>query len=73
MKKFFFAVVSILFLCGIVAAQHKSRVSFNEGWKFKLDSVQSYIDEAVSDASWRSVNLPHDWSIEGKFDPNNPA
>ncbi|HWI93998.1 MAG TPA: beta-galactosidase GalB [Flavisolibacter sp.] len=73
MKKFFFTVVSILSLCGIVAAQHKSRVSFNERWKFKLDSVQSYSDAAVNDASWRTLNLPHDWSIEGKFDKNNPA
>jgi beta-galactosidase len=23
------------------------------------------------DSDWRSVDLPHDWSVEGKFDPEN--
>ncbi len=73
MKNYFLAA-SILFLSSLTLfAQHQSRVSFNQGWKFKLDSSQSYSDANVNDASWRTLNLPHDWSIEGKFDPSNPA
>lgn len=72
MKNYFFAVV-FLFICFSVAAQHKSRVSFNDGWKFKLGSDQSYSDVNANDASWRTLNLPHDWSVEGKFDKNAPA
>src|SRR5262245_61213862 len=26
---------------------------------------------SFDDSDWREVNLPHDWSVEGKFDPNN--
>jgi len=54
-------------------AQEKSRVLFTTGWKFKLDSVQSYAQPNVQDASWRTLNLPHDWSIEGSFSESNPA
>ena len=27
----------------------------------------------LNDANWRLLNLPHDWSIEGKFSKDNPA
>jgi beta-galactosidase len=71
MKNFFVAIA--LLFSALAFAQHKSRTSFNDGWKFKLDNAQSYSDANVNDASWRTLDLPHDWSIEGKFDPNNPA
>lgn len=55
------------------AAQHTTRKSFNQGWKFLLDSVQSYSDPSFSDKWWRTLNLPHDWSIEGTFNKDAPA
>jgi len=72
MRQYFFTA-ALLFFCFCSLAQHKTRVSFNKGWKFKLDSIQSYSDVNADDASWRSLNLPHDWSVEGKFDKNAPA
>jgi len=72
MKNFFLLTV-LLFSFSLLFAQHKTRVSFNKGWKFKLDSVGSYSDASVRDASWRTLDLPHDWSIEGRFDKNAPA
>ena len=50
-----------------------SRINFDKGWKFKLDSIQSYNEPDINDANWRTLNLPHDWSIEGTFSKNNPA
>ncbi|MBR5019250.1 MAG: DUF4982 domain-containing protein [Bacteroidales bacterium] len=35
---------------------------FDAGWQFSQDSVK-----------WRTVNLPHDWSIECDFDKDAPA
>lgn len=68
------SIIVVFTICSIsVFAQHSSRVSFNQAWKFKVDSVQSYSGPDVNDASWRTLNVPHDWSIEGKFDKNNPA
>ena len=42
-------------------------------WKFLIGDPAGAEAVGFSDASWRTVNLPHDWSIEGKPDPNNPT
>jgi beta-galactosidase len=46
---------------------------FDYHWKFKLgnDSLARLRD--FSDTGWRSLDLPHDWSIEGKISPKNPT
>ena len=45
------------------------KTSFNEDWQFRLgDSLANF-----SEANWRTLNVPHDWSIEGKFSPQHPA
>lgn len=69
-------ILLLLFLIFFIQlhAQNKNRISFNEGWKFKLDSVHSYANIVSFDEhSWRSITLPHDWSIEGVFSKENPA
>src|SRR5881628_1319388 len=48
-------------------------VSFNQAWRFNLGDVANGQDPNLDDSNWRELNLPHDWSIEGKFDENNPA
>src|SRR5690606_5572018 len=40
---------------------------FNAGWKFHKGDLNGGETEKVSDAQWRKVDLPHDWSIEGPF------
>jgi beta-galactosidase len=56
-------------------AQVNSRTieSFNGNWKFFLGKVSNAEDPKFDDTKWRTLNLPHDWSVEGKFDKNNPA
>lgn len=46
---------------------------FNSNWKFKLGDNAAYKNTSFNDAGWRVLNLPHDWSIEGKFDSTHPA
>lgn len=46
---------------------------FNKGWKFFLGDEAQAKEAAFNDASWRQLTLPHDWSIEGRFDEKNPA
>ncbi|MDA3881441.1 MAG: DUF4982 domain-containing protein [Prolixibacteraceae bacterium] len=45
--------------------------SFNENWKFIQEDPESAAEAGFNDKSWRSLNVPHDWSIEGEFDQNN--
>jgi beta-galactosidase len=56
-------------------AQPVTRITadFNQGWKFYLGDEAGAKNTAFNDADWRKLTLPHDWSIEGKFDEKNPA
>jgi beta-galactosidase len=38
---------------------------FDFDWRFHLGDVPGAEERAYPDSSWRSVDLPHDWSIEG--------
>lgn len=42
---------------------------FNDGWIFHTGDIAGAQAIDFDDHSWRSVTLPHDWSIEGPFDP----
>jgi len=41
---------------------------FNENWKFFKGDQENAFQTNFNDKEWRSVELPHDWSIEGPFD-----
>jgi beta-galactosidase len=53
--------------------ESRSRTSFNKDWKFFLGDEPNAKNTVFNDANWRKLTLPHDWSIEGKFDEKNPA
>tara|TARA_R110000868_G_scaffold306734_1_gene568054 strand:- start:85686 stop:88100 length:2415 start_codon:yes stop_codon:yes gene_type:complete len=46
---------------------------FTKGWEFTLDEIISVNEVNKEGISWRALNLPHDWSIEGEFSPDHPA
>ncbi len=52
---------------------HHRKISFDSHWHFHLGDLPNAESTSFNDSSWRLLNLPHDWSIEGKFDKNNPA
>jgi beta-galactosidase len=54
-------------------AQPAGRENFDANWKFHLGDVPGAEQNSFSDAKWRSLDLPHDWSIEGSFKPDNPS
>lgn len=41
-------------------------VSFNSDWQFQLGTD-------TLPGNWRTLDLPHDWAIEGDFSENNPS
>ena len=45
---------------------------FDENWKFSLQDVKGAENPEYDDATWRNLDLPHDWSIEGTVDSKNP-
>ena len=46
---------------------------FNQDWRFHLGDVQGGQRPDFNDSTWRTLNVPHDWSIEGAFDEKSPA
>ena len=70
------ALAAVLFALSPAAARApapRQRLSFDSGWKFFLGDPANAQTPAFDDAAWRSVTLPHDWSIEGQSDPKNPS
>ena len=54
----------------IDAVQRKQLFDFD--WKFFLGDTPLAKTVYFDDKDWRNLNLPHDWSIEGVLDSNNP-
>jgi len=54
-------------------ANGQSASSFNQNWKFLLGDEKEAANENFNDEAWRSVQLPHDWSIELPFDSTSPT
>jgi len=45
---------------------------FDNSWKFSLGDMPTASGNNFDDSRWRKLDLPHDWSIEGKLEQNNP-
>ena len=58
-----------------ISAQSAARVimDFNKNWKFALQDDSTARNTQFTDAGWRLLDLPHDWSIEGDFKKDHPA
>ncbi|HVV53727.1 MAG TPA: beta galactosidase jelly roll domain-containing protein, partial [Mucilaginibacter sp.] len=62
-----------VFVCSVSFAQPRIRADFDNGWKFHLGDITGAQNPDINDSDWRTLNLPHDWSIEGTFSKDNPA
>lgn len=51
----------------------RSTIDFGGDWKFYLAENNENIDNLPRDSAWLELDLPHDWSIEGEFNPDHPA
>jgi beta-galactosidase len=72
MKKI--ALLIIYFLsANCLHAQVRQIINFNNDWKFYLGNDSTASNVEYADENWRTLTLPHDWSIEGNFAKENPA
>ncbi|CAN0355830.1 unnamed protein product, partial [Ectocarpus sp. 4 AP-2014] len=46
---------------------------FNDAWRFHKGAAEGAEAAGFDDSEWREVRLPHDWAIEGPFDPKYNA
>jgi beta-galactosidase len=73
--KIIFAVF-VLLTSSIVAytqIPNERKQLFDYDWKFFLGDSSAAKSKDFNDKAWRNLDLPHDWSIEGKVNPKNPT
>ena len=73
MKKLFSLFILISLSAAVHAQSGRSVLDFDQNWTFNLGDTPNGQDVEFNDGSWRKLNLPHDWSIEGEFAKENPA
>lgn len=59
----------LLFVCiqlSLLASFAGETINFCKDWKFYLgDAGEDASSSLYNDSQWRTLNIPHDWSIEG--------
>ena len=81
-----FAVLTASLFAADTSSAPRERLLFDLGWKFHLGNEWGLAQNLAkagsgsgpasvwfSDASWRTVNLPHDWAVELPFDKTADA
>ncbi len=59
--------------CALTTLSARQRQNFDDNWLFALADSADMGTPGYDDSSWRRLNLPHDWSVEGDFLASNPA
>jgi len=67
---FWFSFILLCSATNLSAQQTRATFLFNDDWKFHKEDVVNAEQPFFNDASWKKVDLPHDWSIEGPFADN---
>jgi beta-galactosidase len=73
--------IGLLALVGLTAlgvhaeteTMSRNRERFCDAWQFNLGDLPGAEAPAFDDSTWRTLDLPHDWSIEQPFDPKMPG
>ena len=51
----------------------RQRLLMDFGWKFERGDAKGAEAAGFDDKGWRSLDLPHDWGIEGPLEQSNPS
>ena len=68
-------VLFILLALTATSLSAREVINFNKDWKFCLN-IEEGLDPSApefNDRDWRTLDLPHDWAVEGDFDEHNPS
>ena len=68
-------ILIILFALSATSLSAREVINFNKDWKFclNLETDSNPADIEFDDSGWRTLDVPHDWAIEGDFDEHNPS
>ncbi len=68
-------ILIILFALSATSLSAREVVNFNKDWKFclNIEADNNPAAQEFDDSGWRTLDVPHDWAIEGDFDEHNPS
>lgn len=70
----YFLLLYALIIAGCTPTPYQEgKQLFTEDWKFSLGDIQNANERLFDDSQWRTLDLPHDWSIEFNFTQDAPA
>ena len=72
MKTIFF-LACLLLVFHLIGYGQRLTYNMDRHWKFYPGDTTHADEPGFNDQAWRSVDLPHDWSIEGVFSEDAPA
>lgn len=71
------ALPILLLLClglsQLASPQSRQRYSMDLNWQFSRGDFDNAQDPNFDDSDWRTLDVPHDWSIEGTFKEGYPT
>jgi beta-galactosidase len=67
------ALLAAALVTATLGAQPRERLNFNRDWRFHPGEALGAAQPGFPDADWRRLDLPHDWSIEGPYSPENAS
>ncbi|MFY0607686.1 MAG: DUF4982 domain-containing protein [Cyclobacteriaceae bacterium] len=65
-KRFFLTFFSLFIFCQVFG-QYEPNENFDKNWRFFNAKAEGAESPTYDDSKWRSLDLPHDWAIEGPF------
>jgi len=74
--RIFVIVLSFFFINNLhsqTGETHRTIINFDAGWSFKKNITPWTWRYKYESANWEKVNLPHDWSIKGPFNKEEPS
>ncbi|HOH23997.1 MAG TPA: hypothetical protein PKY68_02780, partial [Bacteroidales bacterium] len=64
-------LLMLALVCSSLQAERLT-ISMDKNWEFCLKDLPA--DSVfIVQQGWRQLDLPHDWSIEGKYDKDHPS
>ena len=71
MKRTAILIITAFICLHILAQTGRTTLSMDKDWRFKTGTFKESINPSFNDSEWRQLDVPHDWSIEGRYNKYN--
>src|SRR5258708_7934817 len=59
--------------CATLTGSAREHLRLDDFWRFHLGDVPNAQSPGFDTSAWKTLDLPHDWSIAGEFDSAAPT